>query len=695
MKKVFLSFILSLTNALAFAGHWIPASAYDYASETNVYLKLTINGIEATKDSVVEIAAFVNDDCRAIATTPTASSKASFYQLRVRGNSSEAGKKISFKVYYHGLEYSVTPSSEVTFDESTHAGINLILDAVTGFKLTNPYMVVESLPVNKELLNDMTTMYLDNKAAAYTPQGKSKLLSTFTYTWTSNSSAFTTSGNTLKITGECVNTPLSVKVTGPDYGDGKRFSANAATSVTTSYPISFKYPSKISVNKYGTTTITLTDIVGIIFDPSHVEFKFVSIGGVPAAVTSYYKKDGKYYYNVYGNMTDESSFEVYYEGTKMKSVAGKETGILSVNSIMNLASGWNWVSLYSVDPVEMSVPLLNDDGVTYQDWVVNDIQEIRTQLDNVYNDPTYGMFGDVEIIDVAEGMHKIRTFKATSFDAGTYTDGALLSYKEIHKGYNWINNPYQLDLTLSQIASAFKNTPVAGDQIIGKDGFVEYNGTNWEGAADFLLKAGKGYIYYSKAGSQYDLTFNKNVTYVVDAKTNTSVLSVAPAGASSKPLSKVRKNQLWAYDDSKFSDNMAIVASVSGVDNIESYSIGAFVGDECRGEGKVSESGKMFISVAGKSGEKVSFKLLNKETGEITDVNETLNYSLKSGSLESPVCLSAGEEATAIVSVAEMDSESITAIHDITGRRVNTMTSGIYLVTYNQNGRNVTIKVRK
>ena len=111
-------------------------------------------------------------------------------------------------------------------------------------------------------------------------------------------------------------------------------------------------------------------------------------------------------------------------------------------------------------------------------------------------------------------------------------------------------------------------------------------------------------------------------------------------------------------------------------------------GDECRGEGSASESGNMFVNVAGKSGENVKFKLYNKQTGELTDLNESLKYSNMAGSLSDPVHLTS-DEVTTGVSFANTKGTDTIEIHDITGRKVNSMTHGVYVVKYNNGVRKV------
>ena len=135
--------------------------------------------------------------------------------------------------------------------------------------------------------------------------------------------------------------------------------------------------------------------------------------------------------------------------------------------------------------------------------------------------------------------------------------------------------------------------------------------------------------------------------------------------------------EVWKFDASRFADNMAIIASVEGLRNPEQYTIGAFVGEECRGKGSLAQDDIMFINVAGKSGEKVTFRLYNTFTGEYFDVNETVTYSAKAGTLRAPVRLSS-PVVTGISSVKSVHDDG--AIFNLAGQRLDKMQKGINIV---------------
>jgi hypothetical protein len=103
------------------------------------------------------------------------------------------------------------------------------------------------------------------------------------------------------------------------------------------------------------------------------------------------------------------------------------------------------------------------------------------------------------------------------------------------------------------------------------------------------------------------------------------------------------------------------------------------------------KNGRMMISVAGKAGEVVRFRLHNTETDEYFNINETVNYAGRLGSLQQPLALSA-DIATSITGSELADGE-IEAIYDASGRRVNEMTNGTYIVKLRQGNKVITQKV--
>lgn len=347
-------------------------------------------------------------------------------------------------------------------------------------------------------------------------------------------------------------------------------------------------------------------------------------------------------------------------------------------------AGWDWIYMPTY------YELQNEDG-SYKSWLNQDennrIIDLRSQTDLLYNDDTYGLFGSISSMDASSGMYKIKAAYENPEDAMFVSDIEIyweMINPTVKRGYNWIGYPSEWDITIDQFNTLNEsNNPSDGDKIIGKTGFAEYDAVEglWLAQEGFTLQAGKGYLYYSNRDDEYELD-------LIYRPEDVSQVRLPRLAAASRQL-----NNVWKYDAGAFADNMAVVARIEGLENPENYSIGAFVNGECRGEGSVVSNGRMMISVAGTAGEKVSFRIYNKATGEFADVAETVKYAQTLGSLKAPLALTV-PEVTGISSVVAADKVQTEGIYDMNGRRINSMTqSGVYVVKTMEGGKIVTKKV--
>ena len=372
------------------------------------------------------------------------------------------------------------------------------------------------------------------------------------------------------------------------------------------------------------------------------------------------------------------NFFVKYDGTEvLTGDGGRLGGAINITLEQQLASGWNWISVTNIQEAGSTVATT---------FTQADLVEARSQQALVYNDPSYGLFGDLTSLTPAGGMYKVKTNKASSAYWGNYN--ALASQqnsKTISKGYNWMNNPYEFDIPSTQIGDFVSGAagtapfePANGDMIITQSGFVTYDGSSWVG--DITLEEGKGLIYYS--------TSDNAKTLNIDGSLEPVSQSSSPVKARDARMSSNLGEEIFAYDPHAFADNMAMVAVVEGLENPEDFTIGVFVNDECRGRGHVVKDNVMFISAVGKSGEQMTFKLANNETGEIINLDSTLKYALRQGSLSAPVVLSGAEVTGIMETMADAQQSADDNIYDLSGRRVEKMQKGIYIV----NGKKVLVK---
>ena len=458
--------------------------------------------------------------------------------------------------------------------------------------------------------------------------------------------------------------------------------------VNVSTPVDITFPESLTISKYRDTEFELT-ITGDGFDPSLLRFEFTrdeypSDFGIPT-ITNADDGAGKKW-NIRGTGSGNSVLQVYYDEIQMPRYNAYNCDIQTLAEVAFNNDGWDWI--YVPDNIELTD---NGSNPAYLDFLNiddnNKVIEIRSQTELLYNDKTYGFIGTIQSLNPWDGMYKI---KAKYEDASMCVFSSLEGYwtRDISfrakKGYTWIGYPNEWDLTLDEL-NQIANTPSEGDRIIGKTNFAEYSNGEWVGA-DFTLEAGKGYIYYNASEEINSISFD----YTPDFSTQT----YSSIHMSAKGQSKRNGSDVWNYDASQYADNMAIVAEIEGLENPEDYTIGAFVGDECRGMGKVVKDGKMMINVAGKSGETVTFRLHNEYTGEFIPLETEVRYSNGYGSLKSPLAIT-GPSISGIseITTGENDEETY---YDLYGRKVEgELSTGIYIVKTVKNGKVTVTKVSK
>lgn len=304
-------------------------------------------------------------------------------------------------------------------------------------------------------------------------------------------------------------------------------------------------------------------------------------------------------------------------------------------------AGWKWTSLYS-GGVSWNSP-------EYE--LGNVVEEIRSEDALLHNDPEYGYFGDlnrlepgtcykIKVKEEEPGLLNLRIYP------GGYED--MRPYRQIVPMWNWLGNPYQYDHDINSVFStedAYANKFNVGDRIVSKDnGFAEYNGEKWTGTLT-TLHAGLGYMYFNAASD----TINMKLKYEWNMPQGTPVMN-APQ----------HKQSVWTYNSAPFADNMTIVADLGNDYSAERFTVGAFVGDECRGEGEMID-GKCFITVHADKGETISFKLHDAVSGEMRTINEQMPFAKMAGSLRAPQRLTVGGIVTGITA-ADIASSGIAIV---------------------------------
>lgn len=305
-------------------------------------------------------------------------------------------------------------------------------------------------------------------------------------------------------------------------------------------------------------------------------------------------------------------------------------------------AGWKWASLYG-GGVRWNSP-------EYE--LGNVVEEIRSEDALLHNDPEYGYFGDINRLESGTCYKiKVKEEEPGLLDlrimyTGAYED--MRTHRQIVPMWNWLGNPYQYDHDINSVFStedANANKFNVGDRIVSKDnGFAEYNGEKWTGTLT-TLHAGLGYMYFNAASDTIDMEYLRE--------------SLMPQGTPVMNAPQ-HKQSVWTYNSAPFADNMTIVADLGNEYSAERFTVGAFVGDECRGEGEMID-GKCFITVHADKGETISFKLHDAVSGEMRTINEQMPFAKMAGSLRAPQRLTVGGIVTGITA-ADIASSGIAIV---------------------------------
>lgn len=343
----------------------------------------------------------------------------------------------------------------------------------------------------------------------------------------------------------------------------------------------------------------------------------------------------------------------------------------SVREKLTLGVNWNWISIISAD---YSLENLREVLV-----------EARSKGELVYNDPVWGLFGSLSTlgrdeaykVNIMEGIESYDIY--LTGDQMLSTDGSV-NDKEFVKGWNWVSYPYEYSYPVEAIFAA--SNFAEGDVILAKNsGFVTLTDGKWEGSLE-SLNPNEGYMVYCNSTEGLTLSMPNRYSLTQGYFSNNGAARAA-----------AKERSVWNYNDSHFANTMAVIAKID-VEDCESYSIGAFVGDECRGEGKFI-NGKAYISVAGEMGEVVTFRLYDKWTNEYIEIDTELAFADMAGTAKAPVLMGVLGGTTGIADVDAIDSNDIEAVYDATGRAVNEMTNGVYIIKVREGNRVVTKKVIK
>lgn len=403
----------------------------------------------------------------------------------------------------------------------------------------------------------------------------------------------------------------------------------------------FKVDEYVEMVSTETRDFVLTpDPVGAEVDPSRVEVTITPDTYVSEEWKSMVEiipmDENKLNYTIRPHSVGRAIISVKLDGVEVAS-----SNVLIGQRYMQKA-GWKWASLYGGD-VSWNSP-------EYE--LGNVVEEIRSEDALLHNDPEYGYFGDINRLESGTCYKiKVKEEEPGLLDlrimyTGAYED--MRTHRQIVPMWNWLGNPYQYDHDINSVFStedAYANKFNVGDRIVSKDnGFAEYNGEKLTGTLT-TLRAGLGYMYFNAGSENVDMEYLREGSM----PQGTPVMN-APQ----------HKQSVWTYNSAPFADNMTIIADLGNDYSAERFTVGAFVGDECRGEGEMID-GKCFITVHADKGETISFKLHDAVSGEMRTINEQMPFAKMAGSLRAPQRLTVGGIVTGITA-ADIASSGIAVV---------------------------------
>lgn len=257
---------------------------------------------------------------------------------------------------------------------------------------------------------------------------------------------------------------------------------------------------------------------------------------------------------------------------------------------ITLTKGWNWVSSWISEPVQMS-------------GLLSGVSHIVSQFDEIINDPVYGMIGGIEVLQpglaykVDASYASIKSFKGHIHDIN---DKPV----ELHKGWNWISYPYYEERNINEVIS----NPSEGEYLTSQFGFSEFADGYWEGTLTNLTP-GYGYIYKSCTDKTLLFDFSEKASRTMMKRTTAT-------------RNDVGQQNVDVY---KYPSTMNMIVQLSDghsmLDNAD-YRIYAFAGNECRGESQyVGKS--HYLTVYGDEATTITFV--------VEDVNSGNTYMAKEG----------------------------------------------------------------
>ncbi|MBR4897374.1 MAG: hypothetical protein IKZ48_01110 [Prevotella sp.] len=326
------------------------------------------------------------------------------------------------------------------------------------------------------------------------------------------------------------------------------------------------------------------------------------------------------------------------------------------NTKLELAQGWNWISQNQNDA--LSVEALKPNAL-----------RIVGQTEETIKDTNFGYVGNLDEL-LPTQMYKVQMAGSSDVQLGGKLFYAAFKPVPLYRGWNWIGYPMAHTMAPGEALALAESEE--GELLIGQDGMAVYTNGQWTGTLTEMVP-GKGYIYRSMS--------DKSLFYNATAQSSSRIHNAKCL------MLNAQFPDDWTVDKRKYPNVMGVIAQLNvggSVANAGEWVLGAFCGDECRGVAQAMGDDVFMMNVYGTGNERIVFRAMNSETGEVMDAEEQEPFHADViGSMQQPFALHIGE----VTGIAEMEGgkpKMGSSVYDLQGRRVDETSvanGGVYIVT--------------
>ncbi len=286
--------------------------------------------------------------------------------------------------------------------------------------------------------------------------------------------------------------------------------------------------------------------------------------------------------------------------------------------IVEVPQGWSWIT-----PTFSEMTLSSPEG--YLSGVMDHVIRM-THAEGEFARDDNGAFVSTMPTFTAASSYRLHMSEddVIAHTGRIHLNNAMRVY--LDEGWTWLGYVPQVEMTIEDAFSDFM--PDEDDIVKSKSGFATFSGGKWHGDLTSLTPS-EGYMYWSGSYKHFHYPNNHMGR------------AVSKDGPRMAPLAGMD------VDTHRYADNATMIAQLHN-GNValpaDSYTIAAFVDDECRGVGQAVD-GKIFLTVQGDENDGlVSLRAINNYTHEVKPITESFNFAVgKSGTFAEPVALHLNE----------------------------------------------------